>query len=54
MITYLDQWDRTIVIAHQYGRPNGDPTPRTFPDPKFLFEDGIRYKHDPNLDPLAR
>jgi hypothetical protein len=50
VVTYLDQWDRTIVIAHQYGRPNGDPIQGTLPDPKFLFEDGVRSKYDPTLD----
>jgi hypothetical protein len=52
MVTYLDKWDRTIVIAHQYGRAKGEPTPGTLPDPKFLFEDGVRYKQDPHLDLL--
>lgn len=50
-MTFLDNWDRTIVIAHQRaGRPDGTPAPGTLTDPKFIFEGGIRYKHDPSLD----
>ncbi|MGH2728279.1 MAG: hypothetical protein ACRDKS_15025, partial [Actinomycetota bacterium] len=43
-VAYLDQARRTIVIVHQYGYDNGDVAEGTLPDPRFLFEDGIRYK----------
>lgn len=44
MVTYLDQFDDTIVIAHQNGRSNGLAAEGTRPDPKYLFEGGVRYK----------
>jgi len=50
MVEYLDEWDRTIVHAHQYGRPNGVPAQGTLPDPKFLFENGVRYQYASELD----
>jgi hypothetical protein len=49
MIRYEDQHGHTIAWAHQYGHPNGQPIRGTRPDPKFLFEDGVRYKLDPAL-----
>lgn len=61
MIVYSDAAGLTIAFAHQYGLPDGTPIRtrergQSRPDPKFLFEGGIRYKHDPKLDPpkLAR
>jgi hypothetical protein len=53
MIEYHNAQGRTIAWAHQYGFPNGRPIPKSRPDPKFLFEDGTRYKYDPNLDSPA-
>lgn len=54
MIAYSDADGRTIAFAHQYGLPDGTPIHsrgrQTRPDPKFLFEDGVRYKYDPKLD----
>lgn len=50
MVTYLDKWDRTIVIAHQYGRKDGTAAKGTRPDPKFIYEGGVRYKYDASLD----
>src|SRR5256885_3744682 len=44
MITYRDKQERTIVIAHQYGRQDGVPALGTKPDPKFMFEAGVPYK----------
>jgi hypothetical protein len=38
---------RTVVIAHQYGTQSGDPVAGTLPDPKFIFEGGVRYKFSP-------
>jgi hypothetical protein len=52
MVAYLDQWDRTVMWAHQHGRSDGTPAEGTRPDPKFLFEGGVRYKHDKRLDLL--
>lgn|ERR1700691_682081 len=49
MIRYEDQYGRTVAWAHQYGYPNGQPIRGTRPDPKFLFEGGVRYKLDPAL-----
>jgi hypothetical protein len=55
MISYSDAAGRTIAFAHQYGFPDGTPIRtrargQSRPDPKFLFEGGTRYKHDPKLD----
>jgi len=54
IIAYSDAYGATIAIAHQYGLPDGTPIKsrgrRTRPDPKFIFEDGVRYKYDPKLD----
>ena len=51
MIEYWDRWDNTVVRAHQKaGRPDGTPAPGTWTDPKYLFEGGVRYKHDPRRD----
>src|SRR6266511_2184433 len=47
MVTYLDEQDLTVVIAHQYGRQDGTPALGTKPDPKFMFEGGVRYKFSP-------
>lgn len=44
MVTYRDKNGLTIAIVHQYGDNKGNPAPGTLPDPKFLFEDGVRYK----------
>jgi hypothetical protein len=44
MVTYRDANARTVAICHQYGQPDGEPAKSTLPDPKFLFEDGTRYK----------
>ena len=44
IVTYLSSTGRTLAITHQYGYANGDVVEGTLPDPKFLFEDGIRYK----------
>jgi len=50
MIEYHDEHGRTVAWAHQYRLPDGRPIPQTpKPDPKFLFEDGTRYKLDPRL-----
>jgi hypothetical protein len=51
MVEYLDRFDRTIAHVHQYGRQSGRPCRGTLPDPKYLYEGGVRYKHDPSLDP---
>ena len=50
MVEFADEKGRTVAWAHQYGFPDGKPIGRTKPDPKFLFEGGTRYKHDPKLD----
>jgi hypothetical protein len=54
MIEYHDEHGRTIAWAHQYGYPNGTPINHrgrpTRPDPKFVFEEGTRFKYDPRLD----
>jgi hypothetical protein len=50
MVIYGNKFDETIVIAHQYGRGDGTPATGSRPDPKFIFEGGIRYKYDPSLD----
>jgi hypothetical protein len=44
IVAYLDQSGLTVAIVHQYGRQNADPAEGTRPDPKFLFEGGVRYK----------
>jgi hypothetical protein len=44
MITYRDESGRTVAIVHQYGERDGTPAKGTRPDPKFLFENGVRYK----------
>jgi hypothetical protein len=44
IISYLDHNARTIAIVHQYGDTLGNPAAGTEPDPKFLFEGGVRYK----------
>lgn len=49
-VVYRDKWDRVIAIVHQYGTPNGLPCKDTLADPKFIFEDGVRYKYDATLD----
>jgi hypothetical protein len=50
MIRYEDQHGRTIAWAHQYLFADGRHIPQTpRPDPKFVFENGIRYKLDPAL-----
>jgi hypothetical protein len=49
MIEYHDEYGRTIAWAHQYGFRDGKPISTSKPDPKFLFEGGVRYKLDPNL-----
>jgi hypothetical protein len=43
-VAYIDQTGRTIVIVHQYGYDNGDVAEGTLPDPKFIFESGVRHK----------
>ena len=43
-VAYIDQAGRTIVIVHQYGYDNGDVAENALPDPKFIFEKGVRYK----------
>jgi hypothetical protein len=54
MLVFQDEHGMTIAWAHQYGHPDGKPIRtrrgQSRPDPKFLFEDGTRYKHDPKLD----
>jgi hypothetical protein len=50
MIEYHNEQGRTIAWAHQYGFADGRPIGRTRPDPKFLLEDGTRWKHDPTQD----
>lgn len=49
MVEYEDAAGRTIAWAHQYGFAAGTCIPRKRADPKFLFEDGVRYKLDPAL-----
>lgn len=44
ILTYQDARSQTVAIVHQYGRPDGTPAKGTRPDPKFLFEDGVRFK----------
>ena len=44
MVAYRDQDGMTIAIVHQYGYKNADASEGTLPDPKFLFQDGVRYK----------
>jgi hypothetical protein len=54
MVVYSDANGMTIAFAHQYGLPDGTPIQsrgrQTRADPKFIFEDGVRYKYDPKLD----
>jgi hypothetical protein len=53
MLRYQDEHGYTVAVAHQYGFPNGTPINRrgraTKPDPKFVFEEGTRFKIDPSL-----
>jgi hypothetical protein len=49
MVTYLNEQNLTVVIAHQYGRQDGTPALGTKPDPKFMFERGVRYKFSPYM-----
>lgn len=51
IVSYLDRFDRTIVHAHQYGTRVGVSATGTQPDPKFIHENGVRYKYSP-LAPL--
>ena len=44
IVAYIDQQGRTIAIVHQYGTEYGDAAGDSLPDPKFLFEGGVRYK----------
>jgi hypothetical protein len=44
IIRYLDSNGRTVAIIHQYGTPDGMPISGSLPDPKYLFQDGTRYK----------
>lgn len=44
IVAYIDQAGRTVAIVHQYGYDNGDVAEGTQPDPKFLFEQGVRLK----------
>lgn len=51
MVTFLDRFDTTVVIAHQKaGRPNGEPVEGTLTDPKYIYEGGVGYKHSAALD----
>lgn len=53
-VTFVDQGGRTVVRAHEKaGRPNGEPAEGTWADPKYIFERGVRYVHDPMLDLLG-
>jgi hypothetical protein len=53
-VEFLDQNGRTIAWVHEKaGRPNGEPAEGTWADPKYLFEDGVRYKYDPLADLLG-
>jgi|SRR5664279_2883741 len=50
MIEYENEEGRVIAWAHQYGFPDGTCIPKKRADPKFLFEEGVRYKYDRRLD----
>jgi hypothetical protein len=43
IVAYVDQNGRTVAIVHQYGTRYGDAAKDSLPDPKFLFEGGVRY-----------
>lgn len=54
MVEYLDQQGSTVAWVHnRAGRPNGEPAEGTWADPKYIYENGTRYRHDPNLDLLG-
>jgi hypothetical protein len=53
VLRYQDEHGMTVAVAHQYGFPDGTPIKRrgvpTKPDPKFVFEEGTRFKIDRRL-----
>jgi hypothetical protein len=44
IVGYRDAAGRTVAIVHQYADQWGNPAAGTEPDPKFLFDKGVRYK----------
>ena len=43
IIAYLDQAGRTVVLVHQYVKPDGSLGASGKPDPKKLFHEGLLY-----------
>lgn len=43
-VRYRTQQGQTVAIVHQDGDPLGNPAPGRLPDPKYLFDKGVRLR----------